>query len=218
MREFVAKWKKLLLDKKYLMLLVFGGVFCVFGQYAIIASAAYRDKLMSGAVTAGDLILDAIPALNLMPLYVYGPFVILLVLMIYLFVWKPYLFPYVLFTFGLIGLARAFSIQLTHLGPPHDIIISTDPELMENGFQYLFFKSDLFFSGHVANAFMAFLIVGRWSYLKWAFLFATFVMAFTVLAMHIHYSIDVFAAFFITYGVYRMARRMFREVNRRMGE
>ena len=29
-------------------------------------------------------------------------------------------------------------------------------------------------------------------------------MAITVLGMHQHYSIDVFAAFFITYGVYKM--------------
>ena len=40
-------------------------------------------------------------------------------------------------------------------------------------------------------------------------------MAATVLFMHVHYSIDVFAAFFIAYGVYAFSDKVFNHLNLR---
>ena len=40
-------------------------------------------------------------------------------------------------------------------------------------------------------------------------------MAFSVLAMLVHYSIDVFAAFFITYGTYKLSDNIFNKLNLR---
>jgi hypothetical protein len=36
-------------------------------------------------------------------------------------------------------------------------------------------------------------------------------MAITVLFGHLHYSIDVFAAYFIAHGVFVLSRRLFKE-------
>jgi hypothetical protein len=38
---------------------------------------------------------------------------------------------------------------------------------------------------------------------------ASIVLAITVLLMHVHYSIDVASAYFITYGVYKVGDQLF---------
>jgi membrane-associated phospholipid phosphatase len=44
----------------------------------------------------------------------------------------------------------------------------------------------------------------RYLFLAWSVVFGA-----TVLLGHLHYTIDVFAAFFITYGIYHLARWLF---------
>ncbi|MCL5009147.1 MAG: hypothetical protein M1400_02270, partial [Patescibacteria group bacterium] len=45
--------------------------------------------------------------------------------------------------------------------------------------------------------------------LRYVFLAASVVFGAAVLLGHLHYSIDVFSAFFITYGIYRIAVKIF---------
>lgn len=211
MGQILNQWKPLLKNRTYVSWLIFGVLFVILGNMLIVAGASYRDEV-GNVTTVGDLLLNWIPATNLMSLYIWGPVVILVVFVLYLFIYKPRFFPYALFAFGLIAFARAFFIQLTHLGPPNDIIYMKHPELVKSGFNYLFFKSDLFFSGHVANTLMPFFIVKDKSLLKWGFFVSSLLMGATVLIMHVHYSIDVFAAFFITYGLYAVATWVFKRV------
>lgn len=213
MREVFRRWKTLLKDRSYVSWLIFGALFVILGNLLIVTGATYRDEV-GNITTVGDLLLNWIPATDLMSLYVWGPIVILIVFALYLFVYKPQLFPYALFAFGLIAFARAFFIQLTHLGPPNDIIYLKKSELIKSGFDYLYFKSDLFFSGHVANSFMPFLIVKNKPFLKWGLFVGSLLMGATVLVMHVHYSIDVFAAFFITYSLYVIAGKVFKGLNK----
>ena len=65
----------------------------------------------------------------------------------------------------------------------------------------------MFFSGHTAMPFLGFYLFRR-SWVRYAFLAGSIVMGFVVLAMHVHYSIDVLAAFFMTYGSYRIGHRI----------
>ena len=79
-------------------------------------------------------------------------------------------------------------------------------------FTVLDFKNALFFSGHTAVPFLGFLLF-RKEKIGIFFLIATIVMALTVLFMHVHYSIDVFAALFITWGSYGIGEWLFRKIN-----
>jgi hypothetical protein len=65
---------------------------------------------------------------------------------------------------------------------------------------------DLFFSGHTSTLFLLFLAVpgGR---SKALFLFCTIAVGFSVLAQHVHYTVDVLAAPFFAYASVRLARR-----------
>jgi membrane-associated phospholipid phosphatase len=47
--------------------------------------------------------------------------------------------------------------------------------------------------------------------LRYIFLCASVVFGVVVLLGHLHYSIDVFAAFFITYGIYQIATKLFKK-------
>jgi membrane-associated phospholipid phosphatase len=106
-------------------------------------------------------------------------------------------------------MVRSFFITLTHLKIPADAIIVEFPKI----YDFVAFNNDLFFSGHTAIAFLGFLLFIKQKTLRIFFLISTVVMAITVLFMHVHYSIDVFASLFITYGSYKIGEMFFKEID-----
>ena len=95
---------------------------------------------------------------------------------------------------------------VTHLGVPADAIKVSAPSFLG----MFTFTNDLFFSGHTGLPFLGFLIFRKYSKSVGYFMLASsIILAATVLLMHIHYTIDVFAAFFITYGIYKIGERVF---------
>ena len=101
---------------------------------------------------------------------------------------------------SLLFVTRSIFIVLTHLGPPE----GTNPIFSERTF-----AGDLFFSGHVALPFMFALIYWDKVYLRYLFLGLTVMCGVTTLMGRYHYSIDVFAAPFITYGVFKLTQKFF---------
>jgi hypothetical protein len=69
--------------------------------------------------------------------------------------------------------------------------------------------NDLFFSGHTGLPFLIALIFWDHIYLRALFLGSSVVFGVIVLLSHLHYSIDVFSAFFITYSIYHIAIKLF---------
>jgi hypothetical protein len=63
-----------------------------------------------------------------------------------------------------------------------------------------------------AVPFLGFLLF-REDNIRYFFLFFSFFMGAVVLLMHVHYSIDVFSAFFITYGTHKVGEKFFNKVN-----
>jgi len=111
--------------------------------------------------------------------------------------------------FSLLVMIRSFFVSLTHLKAPVGAIIATEAPRL---YALLDFQNALFFSGHTAIPFLGFLLFKKEKIGKF-FLIATIVMALVVLFMHVHYSIDVFAALFITYGTYKVGEWLFKKVN-----
>jgi len=74
----------------------------------------------------------------------------------------------------------------------------------------MFFKADLFFSGHIAIPTLAFFIF-RERKIKWLWFFIIIVEIAVNLLMHTHYSIDLFAAPFFSYAVFKFSQYIFKE-------
>ncbi len=73
-----------------------------------------------------------------------------------------------------------------------------------------FTGDDLFFSGHVGLTFLMALLLWDVPVLRYIYLAISVMFAGVVLLGHLHYSIDVFAAYFITYTIFILATRLFK--------
>jgi hypothetical protein len=105
----------------------------------------------------------------------------------------------------LMVLLRIAAMWVTPLEAPPGMIPLHDPLVRLFGPGKLLTK-DLFFSGHTSTLFLLFLAVpGRRS--KALFLFCTAAVGTSVLAQHVHYTVDVLAAPLFAYASFRIARR-----------
>ncbi len=101
---------------------------------------------------------------------------------------------------------RMAAMWVTPLEAPPGMIPLHDPLVRLFGPGKLLTK-DLFFSGHTSTLFLLALAVpGRRS--QAFFLLCTAAVAFSVLAQHVHYTIDVLAAPVFAYASFRIARRV----------
>lgn len=165
-------------------------------------STAYATASASNPVT--DIVLSNIPVFDTDGIYVYG--LLLLVAFVTLLVLThPKRIPFVLFALALFIVIRSFFVSLTHLAP---YPIPSSPDFGTT-MQKIFFGGDLFFSGHTGAPFLLALIFWREKALRYIFLAGSVFFGAVVLLGHLHYSMDVAAAFFITYAIYDLAVWMF---------
>ncbi len=162
----------------------------------------FATERASNAVT--DIVLSNVPVFNVDDLFVYGTFFGVFVIAI-LGLSHPKRLPFILYTAALFFLVRSLFISMTHLGPfePHT---STDFGVTINR---MFFGADLFFSGHTGLPFLGALAFWREARVRWFFLLLSVFFAIVVLLGHLHYTIDVASAYFITFGVFHMAKHLF---------
>jgi hypothetical protein len=163
---------------------------------------SYTTSHASNAVT--DIILDNIPTFNVNFIFYQG-FAIFWFFVVILQIHEPKGLPFVLKSIALFIIVRSFFISLTHLAIPigHSYLHPTGL------FGKFTAQDDLFFSSHTGLPFLMSLIYWEDKFLRKIFLGATFFFGATVLLGHLHYSIDVFSAFFITYGIFQIARHFF---------
>lgn len=109
-------------------------------------------------------------------------------------------------TYGMVAIVRMAAMYLVPLDPPPGMIELKDPfvEFFGSGRTL---TRDLFFSGHTSTLFMLALVI-PYRRAKMAYLGCTLVVAVCVILQHVHYSIDIFAALFFSYGSYRIVQQV----------
>jgi hypothetical protein len=159
-----------------------------------------------------DIILDNIPTFAVKGIFVWGA-IVFVGCVILVGLAHPHRIPYTLKTISLFVVVRSLFISLTHLGPsPQQVAL--DPLSWTSSF---IFGGDLFFSGHTGLPFLIALIFWDNVRLRVSFIIFSILLGSVSLMGHLHYSIDVFAAFFISYGIHELAAQLFRK-DKLMGE
>lgn len=202
MRNIIAKHKFHWSQKSFL--------FSAFSAFLFLASSLvvnytagnYAIKSASNGVT--DIILDNLPIMDVDGIFIYGAILFGLFIII-LLIKEPKQIPFIIKSIALFVFVRAVFISLTHIGP----ILQQAPPVSNIILRNLMFGVDYFFSGHTGLPFLMALSFWENKYLSNIFLVTSVIFGASALAGHYHYSIDVFSAFFISYGIFHIARWLF---------
>jgi hypothetical protein len=177
----------------------------------IIQKIADNYVLKIKGTPVDDLILDILPTVDIDFFIIQGALLITF-LGLFLLIYKPKYFCFGLKAFSLFIIIRAFLISLTHLGAsPNQLVL--DINSVGFGLYNILFNTtnDFFFSGHTGMPFLMALIFWPEKFWRYIFTTASIIMGFSVLLAHMHYSIDVFAAPFITYSIFAITRKIFKK-------
>ena len=192
-------------NQKFLIAVGLGLLWLGLGLVANFYAGMYATESASNAVT--DMILDNIPVFDVDIFFVYGP-VLLWCFIAWFCLTKPQRIPFVLKSIALFVLIRSLFISLTHIGPfPDRIVIDYTSDLVKK----FTFGGDLFFSAHTGLPFLMALVFQKQKKLFIWLVLAAIFFGIIVLLGHLHYSIDVLSAFFITYSIYHLALVLFKK-------
>jgi hypothetical protein len=161
---------------------------------------AYATHSASNSVT--DIILSNIPIFDVDGLMIVGT-TLLIAVIVLLFLDHPRRLPFGLYALTLFFFIRSGFTVVTHIAS-YPLPASTD--FNSKIFQFFFgFGGDLFFSAHTAVPFLMALCFWNRPRLRYLFLAWSVFFGVVVLLGHLHYTIDVLSAFFITYGIFQIA-------------
>lgn len=200
----IRHYKHYFRDRVYVGSLIVALAFLFTSLIVNYYAGTYATQKASNYVT--DIILDHIPVFDVDGIFVWGALVFVGCIALVCFS-HPHRMPFVLKTISLFVVTRSIFISLTHIAPsPSQVLL--DPLSWTSNF---IFGGDLFFSGHTGLPFLLALLFWDNIRLRISFIILSILLGTVSLMGHLHYSIDVFAAFFITYGIYGIAEQIFKK-------
>lgn len=181
----------------------------IFGLILMAGSLAINDYAQTYAAnhisnSESDILLDNIPAMDVHLIYSEGAILFIIILIVVL-LYEPKYIPFVLKSLAIFIIIRSFFMVLTHLAPPASQIYIDPTDYI----QRLSHGDDLFFSGHTGLPFLLAIIFWSKKYLRGLFLVCTLIGGTAVILGHLHYSIDVFSALFISFGIFYISKFLF---------
>ncbi len=172
--------------------------------------ATYMTRSYVGYVVP-DILLDNLPVFNVSIIFFQAAFLFVLIL-VGILLYEPAFIPFTLESTALFFLVRSIFMVMTHLTAPN-VEYYNYVEHEHHTKEVLFTISsgnDLFFSGHAGYPFLLAFIFWRIKKLRLFFLICSILGGTTVILGHLHYSIDVFSAFFIAFGVHEISKKWFK--------
>jgi len=198
-RNFFTKERRRSLHVAFFILMLS----LIFQYYAGVYSTHVATQYV------GDLLLDNLPIINLNFVIVEGALWTILI-SILLILAKP---RYIIFTLKSVAVflaLRSIFVAVTHLGIyPGQVV--PGPGFFDNLYTAFGLQTGYFFSAHTGlPIFMALIF---WDEKFWRFFYLTLAVVFgiSVLLSHVHYSIDVLAAPFMAYSIFKWAQYLFKD-------
>lgn len=204
MKKIIANHKSYWSQKSFVYSALIGFVLFVVSLVVNYFAGIYATEVASNVVT--DIILSNVPVMNVNAIFIEG-FLVFVAFIALLAIREPKRLPFVLKCAASFIIIRSAFITLTHIGPFPQTFLEDEPAMLKA------FTSgaDLFFSAHTGLPFLFALMFWEQYYLRSVFLIFSFVAGASVLLGHLHYSIDVAAAFFITHSIFMIAKRVYKK-------
>ena len=202
MKDFIHRHKIFWLQKPLRISAIYSVILLILSFVVNYYANVYTNLRASNYVS--DLFLDNLPVVNVDWVFFEG-FVIFWIFVIFILIKDPHRLPFAVKSIALFVIVRSMFMILTHIAePPNHSILDTNWffSLMTTG-------NDLFFSSHTGLPFLMALNFWKNKKIRVFFILATIIFASSVLLGHLHYSIDVFSALFITYGIFRISQIIF---------
>lgn len=196
--SFPLMWKEFLYNKRNLTELIISVFLLAIGLVSIANFVLFAEQRKG--VSLSDPILSLIPAMDLTWLIFLFIYSALLLGLYSLLKYSPSKLLLAIQVYALMVYVRVFCMWIVPLEPPSGMIILIDPfvELFGSG-QTL--TKDLFFSGHTATLLILTLTAVNKNF-KYVFVSLTVLTASALIIQHVHYTIDIVAAIFVTFGCY----------------
>ena len=205
--ELKERYRTQFSDKAFIRSVLSSLGLILIGLVVNFFAGTYATERASSAVS--DIVLSNIPVFDVDLIFVYGPIIFWIIISAIL-VYDPKKIPFTLKSVGLFIIIRSIFITLTHIGPFPDAIAVDSLSLGKNINLFIFNSgADLFFSGHTGLPFLLALIFWKDHLMRVFCLSSSVFFGIVVLLGHLHYSIDVMSAFFISYTIFHIALKAF---------
>ena len=202
-REIARRYKHYTSQKEFRRSVFSSIVFFIASVAVSFFAIQYATERASNSVT--DIILSNIPPIDVDGVFVFATVLLIVFIALLLFA-HPKRIPFTLHSLAVFFLIRSAFISLTHIGP---FPIQAPDANWGSLASHFLFSSDLFFSAHTGAPFLMALVFWREKNLRFIFLGWSVFMGVIVLLGHLHYSIDVVSAYFITYTIFCIAEYLF---------
>jgi len=202
MTEVLKKHRALWSQRAFIVEVIIGFLFLGVALLGTYYANAYTATHASNFVT--DLLLDNLPVLNVDFIFNEGALAFIIILCGIL-LYEPNRIPFVLKSIALFTVIRSGFMMLTHLAPPPYQSFIDPTELLHR----ISSGNDLFFSAHTGLPLLLAFIFWDRKMFRYFFLVATAIGSVSVIVGHLHYSIDVFSALFISFGIFCISKKFF---------
>jgi hypothetical protein len=210
MDRFIYKHSLFWRDKEIRRHMLLSVFLLLVGLCLIYIARNYTSDYVGNIVP--DLLLDTIPVFNVGIIFFQGAFLFILALGGIL-LWEPRYIPFTLEASALFALTRSFFMIMTHLSAPTTLYYSffEHEHHMREAVFTVSSGNDLFFSGHAGYPFLLAFVFWQWEKARYFFLICSLIGSVAVIVGHLHYSIDVFSAYFIAFGIFEIAKKIFKK-------
>ncbi len=156
-----------------------------------------------------DWALRHLPVVNVLPVLSWGWFALHLYAAWVAITHYPRRMPFLIFMLGMYMIVRTVFIFLSPIGPPEGMVDMRERDIIFSRILGKYtFTNEFIFSGHTSIPFLFFLFF-EGGFRKTVMFCGSLTMGLCVLLSHNHYTVDVLAAFPMSYSIYIVSDRWY---------